>query len=137
MGMSSSNVELHIEELVLDGFVRGQRYEIAEAIGRELERLLAGRVPQSLTAGSAVDRLDAGVLEIRQAARPEAVATIAEQARALKDSLAPWHPSYSFYNLTDTPAPAQALLPPDPYQRLQQIKNSYDPDDAIISAHPV
>jgi len=80
MGMSSSNVELHIEELVLDGFVRGQRYEIAEAIGRELERLLAGRVPQSLTAGSAVDRLDAGVLEIRQAARPEAVgAGIAQQ----------------------------------------------------------
>jgi hypothetical protein len=71
------------------------------------------------------------------AATPEAVATVAEHAKALKDALAPWHASYSFYNLADTPAPAQALLPPDRYQCLQQIKTSHDPDDAIISAHPV
>jgi FAD/FMN-containing dehydrogenase len=71
------------------------------------------------------------------AAAPEAVATVAEHAQALKDALAPWHASYSFYNFTDTPAPAQALLPPDPYQRLKQIKTSHDPDDSIISAHPV
>jgi hypothetical protein len=80
MGMSSPNVELHIEELVLDGFARGQRYEIAEAIGRELERLFAERLPQSLTAGAAVDRLDAGALEVKPLARPEAVgAGIAQQ----------------------------------------------------------
>src|SRR5262249_31812147 len=80
MGMSSTNVELHIEELVLTGFARSQRYEIAEAIGRELERLFAQSVPQSLAAGAAVDRLDAGVVEIKPLARPEAVgAGIAQQ----------------------------------------------------------
>ncbi len=80
MGMSSPNVELHIEELVLDGFAHGQRYEIAEAIGRELERLFAEPLPQSLTAGASVDRLDAGTLEIKPPARPEAVgAGIAQQ----------------------------------------------------------
>ena len=78
--MSSPNVELHIEELVLDGFARGQRYEIAEAIGRELERLLVERVPQSLGRGADVDRLDAGVFEIKALARPDAVgAGIAQQ----------------------------------------------------------
>jgi hypothetical protein len=71
------------------------------------------------------------------AATPEAVATVAEHAQALKNALAPWHASYNFYNFSDTPASAQALLPPDPYQRLQQIKASRDPGDAIISAHPV
>ena len=60
-----------------------------------------------------------------------------DQVQALKRALAPWHASYSYYNTTDTPAPAQALLPPDSYQRLQQIKTTHDPDDAIISAHPV
>jgi hypothetical protein len=59
------------------------------------------------------------------------------QAQALKDALAPWHASYNYYNTTDTPAPAQALLPPDSYLRLRQIKTSHDPDNAIISAHPV
>jgi len=80
MGMSSPNIEVHIEELVLVGFARGQRYEIAEAIGRELERLLSQRVPRSLESGSSVERLDAGVLEIKPLARPEAVgAGIAQQ----------------------------------------------------------
>jgi hypothetical protein len=71
------------------------------------------------------------------AATPEAVVTVGGQARALKDALAPWHAGYGYYNTTDTPAPAQALLPADSYLRLRQIKTSYDPDGAIISAHPV
>lgn len=68
---------------------------------------------------------------------PEAAVTVGGQVQALKDALAPWHASHGFYNTADAPAPAQALLPPDSYQRLQQIKASHDPDDVIISAHPV
>lgn len=81
MGMSSQNIELHIEELVLSGFPRGQRYEIADAISHELQRLFAQRgVPQSLATSAAVERVDAGVLEIERPARPEAVGTgIAQQ----------------------------------------------------------
>lgn len=71
------------------------------------------------------------------AATPEAAAAVSDQVQALKHALAAWHASYGYYNTTDTPAPAQALLPPDSYQRLQQIKTTHDPDDAIISAHPV
>ena len=71
--MNSPNIELHIDELVLDGFARGQRYEIAEAISRELERLLARRIPQSLTMAAAVDSVDAGTLQIRPQASPESV----------------------------------------------------------------
>jgi hypothetical protein len=71
--MRPPNVELHIEELVLRGFPHSQRYEIAEAVGRELESLLSQRVPQSLGAGASIDRLDAGAFETKQAARPEAI----------------------------------------------------------------
>jgi len=81
MGMSSPNIELHIEELVLDGFPRGQRYEIADAISHELQRLFAERgVPRALTTPAAVERVDAGVLEIKRPARPETVGNgIAQQ----------------------------------------------------------
>jgi len=71
------------------------------------------------------------------AATPQAVATVGSQAQALKSALAPWHASHNYYNMAETPARAQALLPPDSYQRLRQIKVSHDSDDAIISAHPV
>jgi hypothetical protein len=55
----------------------------------------------------------------------------------LADALAPCHASYDYYNSEETPAPASAVLPPASHRRLQKIKAVYDPDQAIISAHPV
>jgi hypothetical protein len=57
--------------------------------------------------------------------------------RALKDALAPWHAGYDYYNFVETPAEAEVVLPPASYDRLQSIKATYDPDQTIISAHPV
>jgi hypothetical protein len=44
---------------------------------------------------------------------------------------------YDYYNFAETPAEANAVLPPDAYRRLREIKAHYDPDQAVISAHPV
>jgi FAD/FMN-containing dehydrogenase len=68
---------------------------------------------------------------------PELAATVRGHAQAVKDALAAWHAGYDYYNFEETPAPASAVLPPASYRRLQKIKASYDPDQAIISAHPV
>jgi hypothetical protein len=37
----------------------------------------------------------------------------------------------------ETPAAASAVLPRDSYHRLQKIKATYHPDQAIIATHPV
>jgi len=68
---------------------------------------------------------------------PEAVAAARRHAQAVKDALAAWHASYDYYNFEETPVGASAVLPPAAYRRLQQIKVGYDPDQVIISAHPV
>jgi hypothetical protein len=68
---------------------------------------------------------------------PELAAVVRAQARAVKDALTPWHAGYDYYNFAETPAGAHAVLPPASYHRLQQIKASYDPDQVIISVHPV
>ena len=68
---------------------------------------------------------------------PELAATVRGYAQAVKDALAAWHASYDYYNFEETPAPASAVLPPASYHRLRKIKASYDPGQAIISAHPV
>jgi hypothetical protein len=68
---------------------------------------------------------------------PELVGTVRAHAQAVKDALAPWHASYDYYNFEETPAAASAVLAVDSYRRLQGIKAVYDPDQAIISAHPV
>jgi FAD/FMN-containing dehydrogenase len=68
---------------------------------------------------------------------PELAAAVRAHAQAVKDALAAWHAGYDYYNFEETPAPASAVLPAASYHRLQKIKASYDPDQRIISAHPV
>ena len=68
---------------------------------------------------------------------PELAAAVRAQVQVVKDALAAWHAGYDYYNFEETPAPASAVLPPASYHRLQKIKADYDPDQAIISAHPV
>jgi hypothetical protein len=68
---------------------------------------------------------------------PELAGTVRAHAQAVKDALAPWQASYDYYNFEETPAPASTVLPPVSYHRLQEIKARYDPDQVIISTHPV
>jgi FAD/FMN-containing dehydrogenase len=68
---------------------------------------------------------------------PELVGTVRAHAQAVKNALAPWHASYDYYNFQETPAAASTVLPAASYLRLQEIKARYDPDQVIISTHPV
>jgi hypothetical protein len=68
------NVELHIEELVLHGFVPGDRYRIGDAVERELSRLFAEQgTPPSLVRGGDIGRLDGGSFEAKPGSRAEAI----------------------------------------------------------------
>ena len=68
---------------------------------------------------------------------PERAGAVPAQARAVRDALTAWHASYDYYNFGTTPAGADAVLPAASYRRVQKIKAVYDPDQVIISAHPV
>ena len=68
---------------------------------------------------------------------PELGDAVGAHARAVKDALTPWRAGYDYYNFKENPAEANAVLPRDAYLRLREIKAHYDPDQAIISAHPV
>lgn len=59
------NIELHIEELVLHGFKHSDRYEIGEAVERELIQLFEEQgVPPSFTSGGDTLCLDAEAFEM-------------------------------------------------------------------------
>jgi hypothetical protein len=62
---------------------------------------------------------------------------VGAHVQAVKDALAPWHAGYGPYNFDETAAGAAAVLPPTSFSRLQEIKATYDPDQFIISSHPV
>jgi FAD/FMN-containing dehydrogenase len=73
-----------------------------------------------------------------------ALATSAENAvdirsdlRALKAALGRWHAGQDYFNLLEAPVDADAVLEPQAYRRLSEIKASYDPAESIVSRHPV
>jgi len=102
-------------------------------------RHLGGALARPAAGGGAQPAIEASymIFSAGFAPAPELAAAVREQAQAVKDALAAWHARFDYYNFAETPAPAGAVLPPASYQRLQKIKTSYDPDQMIISAHPV
>jgi hypothetical protein len=67
-------IDLHVEQLVLEGFRPGDRHRIGAAVQSELARLLTeGGLPSGLAHGADLPRLDGGSFEARPGARPETV----------------------------------------------------------------
>ncbi len=68
------SIELHIEELVLDGFAPGDRYLIAEAVENELARLFTEwGVPEGFAQGIEMAHLDAGVFKVAPGSGAQAI----------------------------------------------------------------
>ncbi len=79
--MRPRNIELHIEELLLEGFEQVDRHRIAEAVERELTHLFTERgIPHSLAGGGEINRLDGGAFQVAPNSRPETIGTRVAQA---------------------------------------------------------
>ncbi len=73
-GVGGMNIDLHIEELVLEGFRPSDRHRIGAAVERELARLLAERgLPPGFAQGVDMPRLDGGSFVAKPGVRPEVV----------------------------------------------------------------
>jgi FAD/FMN-containing dehydrogenase len=98
-----------------------------------------GALARPAPAGGAQPSIDASYLlyAVGATPSPDLAGPVRARVQAVNDALAPWHASYDYYDFRDTPATAAALLPPASFRRLQDIKAAYDPDQMIISSHPV
>jgi hypothetical protein len=82
MGVRPRAIEVHIEELVLDGFARRDRLAIADAVEAELTRLIAeGGVGALGERQASVERVQAGSFRAEAGARGAAIG--AETAKAV------------------------------------------------------
>jgi hypothetical protein len=79
--MKPAKIELHIEELVLHGFARGDRYRIGEMVERELSRLFAEQgIPSTLHASLERTRFDAGAFHVAANSTPETIGSQVAEA---------------------------------------------------------
>jgi FAD/FMN-containing dehydrogenase len=102
-------------------------------------RHLGGALARPVPGGGAQPSIDASYLlyAVGATPTPDLAGSVGAHVRAVKDALAPWHAGYGPYNFDETRAGAAAVLPPASFSRLQEIKATYDPDQFIISSHPV
>ena len=66
-------VELHIEELVLVGFPPGDRFAVADALERELQRLVEASGPGALRSTGGLEQLDGGTFRVAPGSRAQAI----------------------------------------------------------------
>jgi len=78
-------LELHIDELVLIGFEGYDRYAVADAVERELGRLLGQAGAAQFTSTAALDVVDGGSFRIAPRSRGQAVG--AQLGRSIFDGL--------------------------------------------------
>ncbi|MGD2157020.1 MAG: hypothetical protein PVG14_05810 [Anaerolineales bacterium] len=77
----AGSIELHIEALLLHGFSSHQRFRIAQAVERELTRLLAeGGLPAAWSQGKGLVSLDGGQFEAQPGAKAESIGAQVAQA---------------------------------------------------------
>jgi len=69
------DIELHIEELVLNGLPYVDRHRFGAAVQRELTRLIAERgLPRSLQQDGVISRIDGGGFEVAPGSTERAIA---------------------------------------------------------------
>jgi hypothetical protein len=79
-------VELHIEELILQGFVPAERARIGEALERELARLLAEEgLPGTVSRAGEISHMNGGTVTVLPGGKAEAVG--AKVARAVYEGM--------------------------------------------------
>jgi FAD/FMN-containing dehydrogenase len=102
-------------------------------------RHLGGALGRDAAGAGAQPRIDAKYVMFAGGITPtpELNERVRAHVRTVRDALAPWRAGYDYYNFAETPAEADTVLPAASYERLRQIKAMYDPDQVIVSAHPV
>jgi FAD/FMN-containing dehydrogenase len=102
-------------------------------------RHLGGALARDFPDAGAQPRIEAAYLMYAAgiSPTPKLGDAVRAHAQALKDALTTWRADHDYHNFVETPADAGAVLPSASTRRLREIKAIYDPDQAIVSVHPV
>jgi hypothetical protein len=67
----------------------------------------------------------------------EARSAVEDQVEHLLDGLAPWDSGYRYLNLTESRVDARTIFPAASFERLQEVKERYDPTRMFQANHPI
>ena len=102
-------------------------------------RLLGGALTQAAPDAGALATLDHAVLTfaVGMVMDPEMGAAVNATDGGRARALERWDAGVKFANFVDVPMDARTCYPPETFDRLQQVKARYDPDDLFRANHPI
>ena len=68
---------------------------------------------------------------------PGMAPAIKGQLDVVADALEPWDSGVKYANFIDVPIDVRMCYPPETFDRLQEVKRRYDPDDLFRANHPI
>ena len=68
---------------------------------------------------------------------PELEAPTLGQVRAIKGAMTPWASRQMYFNFADSRRPMETFWDAESFARLRRVKAAVDPDEVILSNHPV
>ncbi len=102
-------------------------------------RHLGGALGRPDPDGGALTHLETGFVmySVGMPMTPELGEAIPQHLTKIEQTMQPWAGEGSYYNFTERPCDADAILPAEVCARLADVKRRYDPDGTIVANHSV
>jgi hypothetical protein len=102
-------------------------------------RLLGGALTQAPPDAGALGRLDHAFLTlgVGMVMHPEMAPAINGHLDLVSSALEPWDSGVAYANFVDVPLDTRTCYPPETFDRLQEVKAHYDPEDLFRANHPI
>lgn len=102
-------------------------------------RSLGGALGRPDPNGGALTHLEADFVmySVGMPMTPELGEAIPAHLNKIEQAMQPWAGKGSYYNFTERPCDADAILPADVCARLAEVKRKWDPDSMIVANHSV
>ena len=68
---------------------------------------------------------------------PEMGEAIEKSLDGLEETMQPWAAEGGYFNFAERRCDADAILPAETCMRLAEVKRRWDPDDMIVTNHPL
>jgi FAD/FMN-containing dehydrogenase len=102
-------------------------------------RHLGGALGRPAPGGGALTHLETDFVmySVGMPMTPELGEAIPQHLAKIEQTMQPWAGEGSYYNFTERPCDADAILPAEVCARLAEVKRRYDPDNMIVANHSV
>jgi hypothetical protein len=138
-GIGEGQLVRELPDEAIDAFVSVAGPDSGSPLLLSELRHLGGALGRPAEDGGALSHLDSGfaMYSVGLPMTPELGEAIPGHLDRVAEAMRPWAAGGGYFNFTERPCDANAILPPDVCARLAEVKRRWDPEDRVVANHAV